>query len=274
MTRLRIDLAYDGGPFAGFARQPEQHTVQGTLGGALSRLLGFEPATTCAGRTDKGVHALAQVVHLDLDPEPSRTTRFLEDVAATRTRIDQLVGPAITIWAVTEVAEGFDARFSATQRGYRYRLSDQSVVDPRLRGLRWHVGAALDVAAMEEAAPPLLGEHDFAALCRQAEGKHTVRRIDRIAIERTGGEIHVTVRGKAFCHQQVRSIVGCLVAVGRGQRPAGWLADVLASRDRSLAADVAPAHGLTLEHVAYPDPWPDAPFAGVSPSSSPSHPPG
>ena len=260
MTRLRIDLAYDGGPFAGFARQPDQHTVQGTLEGALRRLLGHEVATTCAGRTDRGVHALAQVVSLDVDPEPPRTQRFLDDLAGTRGRIDQLAGPAITVWSITVTDDDFDARFSAVERGYRYRLSDRSLVDPRLRGLRWHVGEPLDTDAMTAAVPALLGEHDFAALCRKAEGKHTVRRIDHVEVSRTDDEIHVALRAPAFCHQQVRATVGCLVWIGRGRRPADWLAEVLASGDRSLAADVAPPHGLTLEHVGYPDPWPDAPL--------------
>jgi tRNA pseudouridine38-40 synthase len=252
-VRIRIDLAYDGEPFHGFARQadPDLPTVQGTLEGALSRLTGSDPSTTCAGRTDRGVHALAQVVHLDVDPSHPRVERFLADLDATRGRIDAMVGDAITVHRVAVVDDDFDARFSATERAYRYRLTDEPRPDPRLRRLRWHVGVPLDVDAMHAAAQHVVGEHDYGAFCRKAPGKHTVRRIAEIAVARADDEIHITLRGRAFCHQMVRSIAGALVEVGRGRRPAGWIADLLSSRDRSLAPAVAPPHGLTLERVTY-----------------------
>jgi tRNA pseudouridine38-40 synthase len=261
VVRVRIDLAYDGAGFHGFARQPGDDitTVQGTLEGALRRLTGQDASTTGAGRTDRGVHALAQVVHVDLDPTVDRAARFLADLDRTRERVDAMVGPAITIGRVTEVDDGFDARFSAVERAYRYRLSDAPRPDPRLRGLRWHVPAPLDVAAMALGAFHLEGEHDFAALCRRAEGRHTVRRIDQLAVVRAGDEVHVTVRGPAFCHQQVRSLTGLLVQVGRGRAAPGRVAEVLASRDRAAAPAVAPPHGLTLERVRYAPPYPDAP---------------
>ena len=262
--RVRIDLGYDGGPFSGFARQPDRTTVQGTLEGALSRVLGTDVATTCAGRTDAGVHALAQVVHLDVDDTVPRVARWLQVLvnqpASVRRRLDRMVGDAITIWRVAEVPPDFDARFSAIERRYRYRLSDAVLADPRMRHVRWTVGERLDVAAMHAAAQHLLGEHDFASLCRRADGRHTVRRVDEAVVERAGDEVHVRLRGPAFCHQQVRSTVGCLVEVGTGRRPPDWLADVLAARDRSRAARVAPAAGLTLEAVGYGDAWPPAPW--------------
>lgn len=271
MQRVRIDLAYDGAPFHGFARQPGDDitTVQGTLEGALRRLTGQDARTSGAGRTDRGVHALAQVVHVDLDPRVDRAARFLVDLDRTTERIDAMVGPAITVTRVLAVDAAFDARFSAVERGYRYRLSDAPRPDPRLRGLRWHVPAPLDVEAMALGARHLVGEHDFAALCRRADGRHTVRRIDHLAVARAGDEIHVTVRGPAFCHQQVRSLTGVLVQVGRGRAAPGWVAEVLASRERSRAPAVAPPHGLTLEHVRYADGYPDAPPDTLEPHDGP-----
>lgn len=270
-TRVRIDLAYDGGPFSGFARQRDRSTVQGTLEGALSRVLGQQVATTGAGRTDAGVHALAQVVHLDVDHGPPRARRWLElladDPEALRRRLDRLVGDAITVWAVRLVPGDFDARFSATERRYRYRIIERGSVDPRLRHLRWAVGEALSVPAMRGGARHLLGEHDFTSLCRRAEGRTSVRRLDAVTIARANDEIHVRLRGPAFCHQQVRSIVGCLVEIGAGRHESSWMAEVLAARDRSAAARIAPPHGLTLEGVSYGRRWPAAPPA---PSSRPS----
>jgi tRNA pseudouridine38-40 synthase len=260
MTRFRIDLAYDGRPFAGFARQRDQVTVQGTLEGALSRVTGQEAPTTCAGRTDRGVHALAQVVHVDLALGDERAARFLADLAVARERLDRMLGPAITVWSVTTVDDAFDARFSAVERAYRYRLVDGPAADPRLRELRWHVPGALDVARMHAGVQHLVGEHDFASFCRRADGRTTVRRIDEAAVRRDGEELHVTLRGPAFCHQQVRSTVGALVEVGRGRRPPAWIGELLAARDREGAARVAPPEGLTLEAVRYAPPYPPAPF--------------
>jgi tRNA pseudouridine38-40 synthase len=251
-TRLRIDLAYDGAPFAGFARQRDQITVQGTLEGALQRLTGQDVRCTCAGRTDRGVHALAQVVHLDLDEARPRAATWLRDLEVARQRLDHLVGHAISIWQVARAPAGFDARFSATGRGYRYRIVDAAVSNPVVRHDRWHLGAPLDLAAMRAGAKHLLGEHDFASFCRRAPGRTTRRRLDELAVTRPGwGRVEVRLAGPAFCHQQVRSIVGCLVVVGRGERDPGWLAEVLLARDRSVAPRIAPAHGLTLERVTY-----------------------
>ena len=267
-ARIRIDLAYDGAPFSGFARQPDRTTVQGTLEGALSRVLGVEVTTTCAGRTDAGVHALAQVVHLDVESASTRVARWLDLLAShpasVRQRLDRMCGDAITIWQVATVDGDFDARFSATERRYRYRLVDAPTSDPRLRGIRWTVGEALDVAAMHAAGQHLVGEHDFASLCRRPPGGHTRRRIDEVVVERVGEEVHVRLRGPAFCHQQVRSTVGCLVEVGTGRRPPDWVGEVLAARDRSVAARVAPPEGLTLEAVAYGARWPSAPPAAAA----------
>ena len=259
-VRLRIDLAYDGTPFAGFARQPDQTTVQGTLEGALSRVLGHDAVTTVAGRTDRGVHARAQVCHVDVDTSVPRAARAVAHLPGLRKRLDAMTGDPITVWGVAVVSDDFDARFSATARFYRYRLVDTPLADPITRHDRWHVGEPLAVRPMQRAAKHLLGEHDFAALCRRSDGKHTIRRLDHVTVSRDDeGVIHVRLDGPAFCHQQVRSIVGCLVEVGAGRRPPDWVGEVLASRDRARAARVAPPQGLVLERVSYGRRWPAAP---------------
>jgi len=262
--RLRIDLAYDGSPFAGFARQRDQITVQGEVEGAAARLLGQPIELTGAGRTDRGVHALAQVGHLDVDPTVPRAARVLVDLELLRARLDQQVGRAITIWQVRLVPPRFDARFSATARRYRYRLVDAPMADPLHRHDRWHLGEALQLAAMRAGARHLVGEHEFASFCRRAPGRTTVRRLDRLTLRRAArGRIDVVLDAPAFCHQQVRSIVGCLVEVGRRRRHPDWIAEVLAAEDRQAAARVAPPHGLTLEQVRYGRHWPASPPVAV-----------
>jgi tRNA pseudouridine38-40 synthase len=272
--RLRIDIAYDGAPFHGFALQPDLRTVQGTLEAALGRLLGQEVATTAAGRTDRGVHASAQVVHLDIDPGIARAQRTLDvDTGFDdfRRRLDHLVGDAIAVWAVRRVSSDFDARFSAVARRYLYRLSDGDTIHPLERFATWHLGEPLRLSAMRAGARHLLGEHDFASFCRSSGARTTVRRIDRIVVSRpVGGTVHVRLRAPAFCHQQVRSIVGCLVEVGVGRRAPEWMAEVLAARHRGAAGPVAPPHGLLLERVSYGRGYPASPpgSAGSSAGSS------
>jgi tRNA pseudouridine38-40 synthase len=248
-VRLRIDLAYDGWRFRGFARQPDQRTVQGVLEDALQRMSGAPVTTTGAGRTDAGVHASAQVVHCDVPVD----ARLLGDLQRTRAALDHLCGPDLTVWRVRRVPASFDARFSATQRRYRYRLCDAVAMDPLWRFDTWHVGPPqLDVAAMEGGATHLLGEHVFASFCRKREGDALVRRVDRLFVRRgAGGLVTVGVEGPAFCHQMVRSIVGCLVAVGAGRQAPDWVGEVLAAQDRQAAGAVAPPHGLTLVGVRY-----------------------
>lgn len=259
-TRYRIDLAYDGSPFAGFARQRDQATVQGELETVCGRVFAQPVGLTCAGRTDRGVHALAQVVHLDLDLSVPRAAEAVRDLGVLRARLDQQVGRAITIWQIRAVPAAFDARFSATARRYRYRLVDAAAADPIRRHDRWQVGEPLSLTAMRAGARALLGEHDFASFCRRAPGGTTRRRLDRLALSRPArGRIDAVLDGPAFCHQQVRSIVGCLVEVGRGRRAPEWLAEVLAAQDRQAAARVAPPHGLTLEQVRYGRRWPASP---------------
>lgn len=249
---IALTVAYDGAPFAGFARQDGPETVQGRLEQALKVVLRREVATVGAGRTDSGVHALGQVVSFEADgtePAPSQLRRSL----------DALVGEGITVRDVRLARPGFSARFDATAREYRYRIVAGPVPPLFLARFAWHVPAELDVAAMREAAQHLVGEHDFRSFCvtESAEGKRTVRQVDTIEIapEENLGEGCLTVRvvGNAFLHSMVRVIVGSLVEVGEGRRDTGWLAEALTACDRSAAGPTAPAHGLTLHAVAYPD---------------------
>ncbi len=198
--------------------------MQGAIEDALSLVVRHDVDLICAGRTDRGVHALAQVVHADVDPPEERGRAALADLETLRERLDRMVGDAITIWRVAAVDEDFDARFSAVWRAYRYRLASRPA-DPRLRALVWHVPGSLDVAAMDAAATAVLGEHDYASFCRRAPGRTTMRRVLAADVTREGGddgaggdsgEVHVRIRGTAFCHQMVRAITGCLVEVGRG----------------------------------------------------------
>lgn len=247
-VRLRIDLAYDGTDFHGYARQPDVRTVQGVLEDALVRYFGGPVDTTVAGRTDAGVHAYGQTVHADVEArDPGRL-----DEARMRAALDKLCGPEITVWRVRAVTGDFDARFGATQRRYRYRLCDAEAMDPLLRRTTWHVGPPrLDDAAMQAGSRHLIGEHDFTSFCRRSGDQHLRRRVDAIALRRDGDLLVVEVAGPAFCHQMVRSIVGCLLPVGRGRRAPDAVADVLAARDRAAVGQIAPPHGLTLTGVTY-----------------------
>ncbi|HSK95035.1 MAG TPA: tRNA pseudouridine(38-40) synthase TruA [Euzebyales bacterium] len=250
VVRLRIDLAYDGADFHGFARQPGLRTVQGVVEDALSRLSDRAADIVGGGRTDAGVHATGQTVHVDVP----RGCRMVDDLGAARGALDALCGPTIAIWRVRRVAATFDARFSATRRRYRYRICDTDAMAPHWRHDTWHVkGPHLDVAAMDQGGQALVGEHDFSAFCRRRDDQHLIRRIDTLAVRRIGARLVVIdVAGKAFCHQMVRSVAGCLYAVGRGRRPPAWVEGVLASRQRQAVGQVAPPHGLTLVGISYP----------------------
>ena len=253
--RLRMDLAYDGGDFHGWAAQPGLRTVQGELEAAMATVLRVSSVSTvCAGRTDTGVHARGQVVHLDVDGDAlvAAAGRFEGDPAeAVARRLNGILPSDVRVRRVVTAAEGFDARFSPLWRRYVYRVCD-GVPDPLTRGhvLAWP--RSLDAEAMNDSSAALLGLHDFAAFCKQREGATTVRTLLDLSWEREGDRLHGTVRADAFCHHMVRSLVGCLVAVGEGRRSVDWPAEVLAAGVRDPAVTVVPPHGLTLEEVGYP----------------------
>jgi tRNA pseudouridine38-40 synthase len=232
--------------------------VQGELETALKTVLRAERvAVTCAGRTDTGVHARGQVVHVDVAGEllaavAGRSTDAPVDALVRR--VNGVLGPDVRLHRGTVAPAGFDARFGALWRRYAYRIADRpETVDPLVRNhvLGWTRG--LDDEAMNLAAAPLLGEHDFAAYCRRREGATTIRTLLELRWSRTAeGVLEATVRADAFCHHMVRSLVGAMLAVGEGRRTPRWPAEVLAGQVRHPGVLVVPAHGLTLEEVAYP----------------------
>lgn len=248
--RLRIDLAYDGTDFHGWAAQPRLRTVQGELQAALATVLRLpEVRVVCAGRTDAGVHARGQVAHCDV---PDGT----EDATVDRLvrRLNGVLPPDLRVHRVAVAPQGFDARFAALWRRYAYRIADSdAVVDPlqRRHVLAW--GRPLDVAAMNQAAAPLVGLHDFASFCKQREGATTIRTLQEFSWAREAdGTVVGHVKADAFCHSMVRALVGCLVAVGEGRRAPGWAREILMAKERDPSVTVVHAHGLTLEEVAYP----------------------
>ncbi len=250
---LSLSVAYDGAPFAGFAKQPGQRTVQGELEEALGLLFHRPVDVVCAGRTDAGVHARAQVVSFDVDT-PELRDRTLHSL---RRSLNALTGEGIVVRSVDERPRGFSARFDAQWREYKYFLATGEVPCVFTDRTSWYVGPNLDIAAMERGAAHLVGEHDFKSFCMAASavGKPTCRSVDEISIaaEEILGEPHrvITVRGNAFLHSMVRTIVGTLVMVGRGQRDPDWVAEVLAARDRQAAGENAPARGLVFWSVGY-----------------------
>jgi tRNA pseudouridine38-40 synthase len=249
-VRLRLDVAYDGTDFSGWAVQPGRRTVAGVLTQALDRLFGGVTGLTVAGRTDAGVHATGQVCHVDVSPGhwANVSTTLLRRLAG-------LLPADVRVRAVQVVAQTFDARFSALSRRYAYRVTDAPYgADPLRRHdtLAWP--RPLDVDALNDAAAGLCGEHDFAAYCRRKENATTVRAVTRLDWRREpDGVLVATVQADAFCQAMVRSLVGAMLAVGEGRRPASWPADLLSRRERANEVGVAPAHGLTLVAVAYPE---------------------
>lgn len=290
-VRIRLDLAYDGTGFSGWATQPGRRTVQAVLEQALTTILRLPEAArlTVAGRTDAGVHARAQVAHLDIpravwEGVPGRTALapgdslvarlsgvLAQEYSATLESATQQAALApvlsraprgasdLVVHRAGEAPEGFDARFSAIWRRYRYRIADTpQTIDPLRRHEVVVQRQPLDVAAMNAAAVGLLGVHDFAAYCKPREGATTIRELHDLrwrrvpAGEPEAGLVVAEVRADAFCHSMVRGLVGASLAVGAGRREVTWPAQVLTGGMRDHRVTVAPAHGLSLEEVRYP----------------------
>jgi len=243
-VRLRLDLAYDGTDFSGWAIQPDRRTVAGDIAAALRILCGADVPMVVAGRTDAGVHALRQVAHIDV------STNATVDVR----KLNGLLSPDVRVLSVVAAPEGFDARFSAVSRTYRYRVGDVEFDPLRRRDtLRWP--RSLDRAAMQAASAKLLGLNDFTAFCRAREGATAIRDLQRLDwVRDEDGVLVATVQADAFCHSMVRSLVGALLAVGEGRWPVDRPASLLGARRRSDAVLVVPPHGLTLLRVGYPPP--------------------
>ena len=262
MVTLALKVAYRGEAFSGFARQPDQLTVQGELERALEMLLRREVETTCAGRTDAGVHARGQVVSFDVS-EGELAEQDGRDAGSGRPRfasfrrsLNAITHEDIAVREVWQAADGFSARFDATAREYRYFLAVDEVPPVFVRDFCWHVGP-LDVGSMERASRCLIGEQDFKSFCRasSAVDKPTCRNLMEVSFAREDmageGLLVVRVVGSSFLHSMVRTIVGTLVEVGRGRRTESWVEEALAACDRAAAGECAPAQGLVFWEVSY-----------------------
>lgn len=251
MKRIALGIQYDGTPWHGWQTQPHGRTVQDALESALQKFCQTPVVTTCAGRTDAGVHALAQVVHID-------TLINRENFSWVR-GVNAFLPSSIAVrWAV-EVAggeQGFHARFSALARTYHYLIYNHPVRSPLWQARAGWVFRPLDVTQMHAAAQLLLGEHDFSAFrAAECQAASPVRHLRSIAVHRHGDRVLVTLTANAFLHHMVRNIVGSLVQVGMGNRPDVWMADLLASRQRELAAPTFSPDGLYLAKVDYDACW-------------------
>ncbi|TVS87341.1 tRNA pseudouridine(38-40) synthase TruA [Mycobacterium helveticum] len=258
-VRLRLDIAYDGTEFAGWAAQAGQRTVAGVLDEALTTVFRAPVRLRAAGRTDAGVHASGQVAHADLPVvalpnAESRSPRAGEpEFLPLLRRLGRFLPADVRVLGIARAPSGFDARFSALRRHYRYRLSTAPYgVEPQQARYVTAWPRPLDLEAMTVASRDLLGLHDFAGFCRHRDNATTIRDLQRLEWSREGDVITAHVTADAFCWSMVRSLVGALLAVGEHRRPASWCRELLSATGRSSDFAAAPAHGLTLIGVDYP----------------------
>ena len=245
MTRYKLTLEYDGRGFVGWQRQDNGPSVQAALEAAVKGFCGEAITVHGAGRTDAGVHALAQVAHIDLDKETGADT--LRDALNFH-----LKPAAVAVLAAEAVADDFHARFSATERAYRYRIVNRRAPLTLDRGRAWLVPVPLDAGAMGEAARALLGQHDFTSFrAGECQAKSPVKTLDALEVSRDGDEIWIEARARSFLHHQVRNMVGTLKLVGEGKWARVDMERALAARDRRAAGPTAPADGLYLVAVRY-----------------------
>ncbi len=244
--RVALGIEYDGTGYVGWQRQKTGVGVQALVEKAISTVANEAVKTTCAGRTDAGVHASAQVVHIDTESERSARSWILG--------INSNLPDDINVTWAKNVDDEFHARFSATSRTYRYLILNQPVRSALLRRHAWWVYDALDERAMQGAADQLVGRHDFSAYrAAGCQAATPVRDMLNISVRRTGRRISITVVANAFLQHMVRNITGVLVAIGHGERPEDWAKTVLDSQNRTKGGVAAPPHGLTLIGVDYPD---------------------
>jgi len=245
--RLKIRLAYDGTNFSGWAKQPDRRTVQEEFEKAFATIVRQRCESIVAGRTDAGVHATAQIIHIDV---PENT-----DLSDLSYRLNQLLDTDVRVLELEVAPEGFHARFSALRRHYQYQIVDANkAINPLDRYDRASWYRSLDLTRLNEASTLLLGEHDFAAFCKFREGATTIRTLETFKWERTAdGLLVAQVVADAFCYSMVRNLVGSAVCVAEGRFEPSWIAEMLANRARISESMVFPAEGLTLVQVDYPD---------------------
>jgi tRNA pseudouridine38-40 synthase len=245
MPRYKLLVEYDGTPFVGWQSQAGGLSIQGLLTEAVAAFAGERVLIQGAGRTDAGVHALGQVAHVDLAKDWDTDT--VRDALTAHLRPHP-----IAVLAAERVPDGFDARFSATQRHYLYRIVNRRADLALDRHRAWRVARPLDVPAMHAAAQTLIGRHDFTTFrAAECQAKSPVKTLDRLAVERSGEEVRIHAAARSFLHHQVRSMVGSLVPVGDGKWQAADLARALEARDRAACGPVAPPDGLYLVKVDY-----------------------
>ena len=246
MTRWRLTLEYDGRPFMGWQRQDHGSSVQQSLEEAIFRMTGELAAVHAAGRTDAGVHALAMAAHVEIE----------KGVTGHRLRegLNALVRPdPISVLAVEKVSDNWHARFSCVGRKYLYRILNRRAPPALDRGRVWHVAVPLDAETMAEGAAMLVGRHDFTTFRSvQCQSDSPVKTLDRLDVRRVGEEVHIEAAARSFHHHQVRSMVGCLALVGRGQWQPGDIRRALEARDRAELGFNAPAEGLYFVEALYP----------------------
>ena len=246
MTRWRLTIEYDGGPFFGWQRQNDSPTVQRAIEDALRHMTGEDARVHCAGRTDAGVHGLAMTAHVDI-AKPLTAFRLREAVNA-------LVRPdPITILAAEEVAGDWHARFSCIERRYLYRILNRRPPPALDRGRVWHIAKPIDIAAMVEGAAHLIGHHDFTTFRSvHCQSDSPLKTLDRLTVEKVDGEIHLHAAARSFLHHQVRSMTGCLALVGLGRWSPDDIRTALDARNRNALGLNAPPHGLYFVEAIYP----------------------
>jgi tRNA pseudouridine38-40 synthase len=243
MPTYRVDLAYDGTDFHGYAKNRDVRTVQGVVEAALATVFGHPVDSVCSGRTDAGVHARQQVISFSSDGSMD-TRRIHRSLTA-------MLGPEIVALDAMVVPDDFSARFSATMRAYRYLVLTGAKPDPLRRFTTWHQPFDLDVHAMNRAVGHLIGEHDFASFCRKAPNRTSVRTVLSASWERAADVCELQISAKAFCQQMVRAITGMCVEVGRGRLDADAVPGIIEARDRNAGPQIAPPLGLVLWEVAF-----------------------
>jgi tRNA pseudouridine38-40 synthase len=243
--RLRLDLAYDGTNFFGWGKQPDRRTVQEEVEKAIGTVTQSKIDSIVAGRTDAGVHATGQVIHVDVPEGIS-----LDDIAY---KLNRILDEDIRITHVSIAPEAFHARFSALRRSYTYKILDNNLPIPPINRMdiaSWY--RPLDVKLMNEASSLVLGHHDFAAFCKFREGGTTIRTLETFHWERQGDLLVASIIADAFCYSMVRNLVGAVVCVADGRKESTWIGELLANKERVSDSLVFPARGLTLSSVEYP----------------------